>query len=170
MKWLRIGSGFSVRLCLLALLLLVASAWAVAQDQPTSLPLSPDTIHSAPLTTNTLGTLSGLLDQLSQKVSDLQAQVTTLNQQSDQLQSWLTASETALELSKKLRQEEAQAASQAIQAARNSGLWWKRACLVLAGAGVGYAVDKWTGAAIGAGSGAVVDAGMEIAFAIKVKL
>ena len=170
MKKLRGGCGFLARLCLLALLLLAAFAWAGAQVQPTFVPPWQDTMPSVQPTTEPLGQLSTLLDQLSQKVADLQSQVQTLNQQLDQSRSSLTASETALELSKKLKLQEATAASQAIRAAQNSGLWWQRGACVAAGAFAGYLVDKWPGSAYGVAAGAAIDAVLEISGLVRIRL
>ena len=69
-----------------------------------------------------------------------------------------------------MRKQEALAAQVTFQAARNAGIWWQRTALVVAGGFVGYLVDKWPGAAIGAGAGAATDAGFEIASLIKLKL
>ena len=149
---------------------LVACYSVGAQDQPTSQPPSPDTTVSSQPTMPSWDDLDNLSATLSQKASDLVPQVVDLNSQLGQLQRSLLDSTTAFQQSLSMRKQEALAAQAAIRAALNRSLWWQRACLVLAGAGIGYAVDKWPGAAIGAGSGAVVDAGLEISAAIRIKL
>jgi hypothetical protein len=75
-----------------------------------------------------------------------------------------------LELSKKLKLQEATAASQAIRAAQNSGLWWQRGACVAAGAFAGYLVDKWPGSGWGAAAGLVVDAGLEVSGLVRIRL
>ena len=143
---------------------------AAAQDQPTSQPPSPSITDSSQPTMPSWDDLDNLSATLSQKASDLVPQVVDLNSQLGQLQSSLLDSTTLLAQSLAMRKQEALAAQDSIKSALNRSLWWQRACLVLAGAGIGYAVDKWPGAAIGAGSGAVVDAGLEISAAIRIKL
>jgi hypothetical protein len=108
--------------------------------------------------------------ELSNRASDLVPQVVDLNSQLGKLQSSLSDSVTLLAQSLAMRKQEALAAQAAVQAARNSGLWWQRVTLVTAGAFAGYLIDKWPGAAIGAGSGAIVDAGMEVVASIRIKL
>jgi hypothetical protein len=61
-----------------------------------------------------------------------------------------------------MRKQEALAAQEAVKAAYNRSLWWRRACFLLAGAGVGYAVDTWKGAGLGAAAGLALDGGLEI--------
>ena len=166
----RTGNGSWAPCFLLALFLLAGFCSAGAQVQPTFVPPWQDTMPSAAPTTEPLGQLSALLDQLSQKVTDLQSQVQTLNQQLGQLRSSLMASETALELSKKLRLQEATAASQAIQAAQNKGTWYQRVTFVTLGAFAGYLAYKWPGSGYGAAAGAAIDAVLEISGAIRIKL
>ena len=164
------GSRFCSLFLSALLLLSGAFCLAGAQVQPIFVPPWQDTMPSVQPTTSTWDKLSALLDQLSLKVTDLQNQVQTLNQQLVQSRSSLTESETALELSKKLKLQEATAASQAIRAAQNSGLWWQRGACVAAGAFAGYLVDKWPGSAYGVAAGAAIDAVLEISGLVRIRL
>jgi 16S rRNA G1207 methylase RsmC len=162
MKWLRIGSGFSVRLCLLALLLLVASAWAVAQDQPTSEQPSQSTTVLSPPTMLSWDDLDQASAALSQKASDLVPQVVDLNSQLGKLQSSLLDSTTLLAQSLAMRKQEALAAQAAVKTALNKSLWYQRTAFTVVGAFSGYLINKWPGSAIGAASGLAIDGGLEL--------
>ena len=164
------GCGFWARSCLLALCLLAASSWAVAQDQPTSPPPPPSITPSEQPTTSTSDQLSNLSDQLSLQVNNLIQQVTTLKQQLGESQSSLTESVMSLQSLQKLRVQEEAAAQAQVRSALNRSLWWQRSALVVGGGFVGYLVDGWKGAAIGAAGGAVADAGLEVVFSIRLKL
>ena len=166
----RIGWYSLALSCWVALWLLVDLSLVRAQDQPTMPEPSPSTISSSQTPTYTWDQLSSLSDQLLQSSNDLVNSAVTLNQKLDQLQLYLSESTTALQASVALRKQEEAAAQQTIQAASNSKLWWERSALVIGGAFVGYLIDKWPGAGIGAASGAVADAGLEIAFSFKLKL
>ena len=61
-----------------------------------------------------------------------------------------------------MRKQEAAAAQAAIKTALNRSLWWQRGLFTIAGGFIGYLVKGWPSAAIGAGSGLAIDAGLEI--------
>ena len=164
------GCGSWARCSLLALWLLAAIAWAGAQDAPTTPPPSPSTTASSSPTMPSWDDLDKASAELSQKANDLVNQATDLNSQLEQLQSLLTQSQTLYTQSQSMRQQEEAAAQATIQAARNSGLWWERACLTFAGGFAGYLIDKWPGAAVGAGAGIATDAALELAPLFKIKL
>lgn len=164
------GCGFWARCCLLALCLLAASSWAVAQDQPTSPPPQPDTTLSSQPTMPSWDDLDSLSAQLSAKASDLVPQVVDLNSQLGQLQSSLLDSTTLLAQSLAMRKQEALAAQAQVKSALNRSLWWQRSGLVVAGAFAGYLANKWPGSGWGAAAGLVVDAGLEILGSIRIRL
>ena len=167
----RNGRGFLALSLSFALFSLVGLSSVAAQANTITEPPWPGMIDSGPPTTDTLGTLSDLLDQLSRKVTDLQSQVQTLNQQLGVLQSSLMESETALELSKKLRLQEYQAAHDAISASLKQGAWWQRIAMVASGVAGGYIITKDApGALWGAGAGALVDIVMEVSGLFRIRL
>jgi len=166
----RIGNGFLALLCLLALLLLVGIGSAAAQETPSSTPLSQPITSSEQPTMLSWDDLERLSGELSSKANDLIPQVVDLNSQLGKLQSSLLASTTLLSQSLDMRKSEAQAAGKAVKAALNRSNWWMRAAFVFTGAGVGYVIDGWKGAAYGASVGVVADAGVEIAVSFHLRL
>ncbi len=166
----RIGWYSLALSCWVVLWLLVDLCLVGAQDQPTSPPPPPDTTSSSPPTMMSWDDLEALSGQLSAKANDLLNQAQDLNQQLAQLQSSLTESTTLLAQSLAMRKQEALAAQAQVRSALNRSLWWQRSALVVGGGFVGYLVDGWKGAAIGTAGGAVADSGLEIAFAIRIKL
>lgn len=164
MKWQKVhGCGFLASFFLAAVFLFGGLTWVGAQATPTSEAPLP-----MPALLNPDGTVNWqALDQASQQIwhsaqtqaqtqSDLSSSLEGLQKQYTKLLSSIQATD--------------QAKDKVVHAALNKYLWWQRVTLVTAGAFMGYLIDKWPGAAIGAGSGAVVDAGLEISAAIKVRL
>ena len=156
------GNGFLSLFLSLALLALVGISTVGAQDQPISSPPSPSITPSSPPTMMSWDDLEQASQVLSQKANDLVPQVVDLNSQLGQLQSSLAGCTTLLAQSLAMRKQEALAAQAAVKSALNKGLWYQRALFTVGGAFLGYLVDKWPGAAIGAGSGLFLDGGLEL--------